>query len=415
MRKNVWILNHYAGGMLFDQGGRHYNFAKYLKIKGYEPTVFCCNALHGVAQTHYADPSLWHEHLAEEIGVPFVFVKGRTYSDNGKDRVLNMVDFYRNVQKAARIYAKEHEKPDVIFASSVHPLTLVAGLRLAKHFGVKCVCEIRDLWPESIVTYSSRLTRENPLIRFLYAGEKWIYKKADAVVFTMEGAYDYILERGWEKDIPQDKVFYINNGVDLETFGTNAAACPIQDADLDDEESFKVVYAGSIREANDLGMLLDAAAQLKGTKAKFLLWGDGDERQSLEERAKAEGLDHVVFKGRVEKKCVPAIVQKADLNYLDVFSDEISRFGISPNKLFEYFAAGKPVLMPFSGKYNPSARYSCGVVCAPNADAIGEGIRKVMEASPAEREDMEYSARLAAEHFHFASLTDELISILEGV
>ena len=84
-------------------------------------------------------------------------------------------------EKAAKEYAAEHGRPDVIFASSVHPLTLVAGLQLAKHFGVKCVCEVRDLWPESIVVYSNRFTKDNPLIKLLYRGEKWIYKKAESL------------------------------------------------------------------------------------------------------------------------------------------------------------------------------------------------------------------------------------------
>lgn len=41
MKKNVRILNHWSGLTFFDNGGRHYNFAKYLKPAGYEPVVFC--------------------------------------------------------------------------------------------------------------------------------------------------------------------------------------------------------------------------------------------------------------------------------------------------------------------------------------------------------------------------------------
>ena len=197
MKKKIWIMNHYATETYFDCGGRHYWFAKYLKRSGYEPVVFGSNAMHGKEALFFQNEDLWHEHMAEEIGVPFVFVKSRAYSGNGKQRILNMVDFYRNVQKAAKEYEKRHGRPDVIFASSVHPLTLVAGLRLAKHFGVKCICEVRDLWPESIVAYSRRFTKKHPLIKLLYRGEKWIYKKADALVFTVEGAYDYILEQVW--------------------------------------------------------------------------------------------------------------------------------------------------------------------------------------------------------------------------
>ena len=217
MNKKVWIFNHYAGGMMYAKGGRHYNFAKYLRGMGYEPTVFCCNQSHGDAEQFIDTDKLWVEAQAEELGVPFIFVRGRDYVTNGVKRVLNMLDFYFNAQKAAKEYAKLHGKPDVIYASSVHPLTLVAGIQLAKQFGVKCVCEIRDLWPESLVAYGIA-GPHNPAVLFLRRLEKWIYKKADAVVFTMEGAYDYIIEQGWEKDVPRSKVHYINNGVDLEVF-----------------------------------------------------------------------------------------------------------------------------------------------------------------------------------------------------
>ena len=98
-----------------------------------------------------------------------------------------MADFYRNVQRAAKEYASGHTKPDIIYASSVHPLTLVAGIRLAKYLGVECVCEVRDLWPESIVEYSRRFTRKHPLVRLLYQGERWIYQKADRLSSPWRG------------------------------------------------------------------------------------------------------------------------------------------------------------------------------------------------------------------------------------
>ena len=137
MKKNVLILNHYATGMFFSKGGRHYWFAKYLKKEGYDPVIFCCNAKHGELENYFDTDQLWIEIIAEEIDVPFVAVKSSLYKGNGKARVMNMVRFYRNVQIAAKEYAKTHEKPDIIYASSVHPLTLVAGIKLAKFFGIK--------------------------------------------------------------------------------------------------------------------------------------------------------------------------------------------------------------------------------------------------------------------------------------
>ena len=361
MKKKIWILNHYANGTLFDRGGRHYWFAKYLKQMGYEPTVFCCNAKHNSqAELFFDDDSLWHEHRAEEIDVSYVFVKGRPYIGNGKQRILNMLDFYRNVKKAAKEYARKYGRPDLIYASSVHPFTLVAGIQLAKHFVIKCICEIRDLWPESLVTYGI-VGANNPIVLFLRWLEKWIYKKADAIVFTMEGAYDYIIKQGWEKDVPRSKVYFINNGVDLEEFEYNKEHYQIEDQDLQDLNAFKVVYTGSIRKVNNLGTLLDAAKLVKNTKVKFLIWGDGDELPALKQRIINEKIQNVIFKGRVEKKYIPYIVSCANLNIAHYFNSPILKYGISFNKLFDYFAAGKPVLCDFVSSYNPAVMMKAGV------------------------------------------------------
>lgn len=302
MKTNIWILNHYASDMYFDRGGRHYNFAKYLRRAGYAPVIFGANSKHGKPERFLETDALWEERIAEEIDTPFVFVRARTYTGNGKQRVLNMIDFYRNVKKAAKEYAAQHGGPDVIFASSVHPLTLVAGIQLAKQFGVKCVCEVRDLWPESIVAYSSRFTKNDPLIRLLYRGEKWIYRKADALVFTMEAAYDYIVERGWEKDIPRSKVHYINNGVDLEQFDYNKEHFRVDDPDLLDTELFKMVFTGTLVTSNNIDGMLNLAKRLqKYPNMRLLIWGNGECTEAMQQRIRDEGIENVRYKGVVEK------------------------------------------------------------------------------------------------------------------
>ena len=413
MKKNIWIMNHYAGSMFFDRGGRHYNFAKYLRRAGYEPVIFCANSKHGQQELFFEDQDLWHEHIAEEIATPFVFVKARAYQGNGKQRVLNMIDFYRNVKKTAREYVKTHKRPDIIYASSVHPLTLVAGIQLAKHFGVKCICEVRDLWPESIVAYSTRFTRSHPLMRLLYHGEKWIYKKADLLIFTTEGAYDYIVEQGWEKDIPRSKVHYINNGVDLETFRYNREHFQIEDPDLRNPDLFQVVYTGSIRLVNNLGLLLDAAKQVTDPKVRFLIWGDGDERPMLEQRIRDEGIGNVGFKGKVEKKYIPYIVSQADLNFAHNTPSPLFRFGISFNKIFDYFAAGKPILTDFPCTYNLVIQSNSGVA-VENATVheIARAIERMATLEEGEYMKFCNNALNAAEIYDFKNLTQKLIAII---
>ena len=192
--------------------------------------------MHGRKETYIKSDSLFTIRVAEEIQTPYVFVKNRLYDTNGKDRIINMVDFYYNLIRTCRLYAKKNGAPALIYASSVHPLTLVAGIKLAKRFGIKCVSEVRDLWPESIVEYSDKLSKNNPIIRLFYQGEKWIYKNSNAIVFTFEGGYDYIKEKGWATEIPESKVFYINNGVDIESFNYNKENYCIVDEDLENEK-----------------------------------------------------------------------------------------------------------------------------------------------------------------------------------
>lgn len=414
MKRNVWIMNHYAGSMFFDRGGRHYNFAKFLKIAGYTPVVFCANSKHN-AKGHYFDTEpLWQVHMAEELGVPFVFVAARSYVGNGKQRILNMADFYSNVKKAAKEYAAKNGKPDIIYASSVHPLTLVAGLQLAKKYGVECVCEVRDLWPESLVAYGM-LPRNNPITKALYVGEKWIYKKAHRLIMTWPGGWDYICERGWDKAIPHKKVTHIDNGVDLAAFLENAKH-PIEDADLSDNSHFKAIYTGSIRKVNNLQLLVDAAKILhsRGNETvKILVYGDGDEREILAEQSK--NLPNIVFKGRVEKTAVPYVLSRGDVSILHNSRSILDKYGQSQNKFFEYLAAGRPVLMTYSVGHSVCRARHCGIELEDQtAQAVADALEQ-LAALPKE-EYLSYcdNARTAAVDYDFANLTQKLIRVLEG-
>ena len=413
MKKHIWIMNHYATNTYFDQGGRHYNFAKFLAEAGYEPVIFCASTVHNTSRQVDTGGALWAEKT--DSVCPYVFIKARPYSGNGKQRVMNMIDFYRNVKKAGKEYAKLHGKPDIIYASSVHPLTLVAGGQMARRFGVRCICEVRDLWPESIVVYSSRLKKSNLLIRLLYQGEKWIYKKADAVVFTMEGAYDYIVEQGWEKEIPHSKVHYINNGVDLQGFHYNREHFQVEDPDLRNPDFFKVVYTGSIRLVNNLGLLLDAAKQVTDPRVRFLIWGDGDERTMLEQRVRDEGISNVVFKGKVEKKYVPYIVSKADLNVGHYPTTHLLQYGASMNKLFDYLAAEKPVLIDFLCDYNPVIQCGAGIcVDEPTPEQIARAVDRFTAIDEKRYQTFCDCARAGAQEYDFKNLTQKLLTVIES-
>ena len=415
----IWIINHYASDMIFDRGGRHYSIAKYLKLEGHEPIIIGSNAKHcAEGGLFFDDEELWHTLLAEEIDVPFVYIKSRSYVGNGKDRVLNMVDFYRNTLKAADELADRFGKPDVIYASSVHPLALVAGIRLARRYGIRCVSEVRDLWPESLVAYGV-LKRTSPLAKILYAGEKWIYKRSDRIVMTWPGGYDYIVDRGWEKAVPRSKVVYISNGVDLDDYRQNMELYPYTyPADLP-QGKIRLVYAGAIRKVNDLGILLQAAQILRDRNVdgyQLLIFGDGDDRPALEQEAREKGLDNLRFMGLVPKQNVPSVLAQADISILHNSSTFLDKYGQSQNKFFEYLASGKPVLMTYSVGHSVVKEERCGIeIPHQTPEAIADAIEWLCDQPRETLAEFSENARRCAEEFDFKILTKKVIALLEDL
>ncbi|MCG1027060.1 glycosyltransferase family 4 protein [Virgibacillus halodenitrificans] len=414
MKQKIWIMHHYATDCFYNKGGRPYWFAEHLLKKGYSPVVFSASTRHN--STDHIDINHGKYMIKKTENIPFVFVKTPKYTTNGLDRILNMGAFYKNVIPAAKRYAKYHGKPDAILASSAHPFTVFAGIKLAKKFGVPCICEVRDLWPESIVAYGM-LNKKGVLAKALYKGEKRMYKKSDAIIMTWEGGKDYISEQGWSNDIDLSKVHHINNGVVIEAFDENSETYPTTDRDLNDASYKNIVYAGSIRKVNNLGLLLDAAKFIQNNnfdeQIRFLIYGAGDEADMLQKRCEQENITNVIFKGRVEKKYIPGILEKAHVNILHNSSTSLNKYGQSQGKLFEYLAAGKPIVQTYKTGYSIIEKYNCGI-SAPiqNAEEIANAVLEVCKDYQ-KHYQMGNNARKAAYDYDFDKLTDKLIRIVE--
>ncbi len=419
MKKNIWIINHYAGNTLFEKGGRHYWTAKFLKEKGYEPIVICSNAKHGSkADVFFEDDTPYTTQIAEAIGVPYLFIKSRPYSGNGKARIMNMVDFYKNVIRVSGTIAKTFGSPDIIYASSVHPLTLVAGLKIAKKFKVKCICEIRDLWPESLVAYGM-LKKNSIAAKYLYHKEKCIYKKADKVIMTWPGGYQYIIDRGWQKDISEDKVVFVSNGIDLKEYKRNINLHPYHSDLFCRCNDLRFVYAGSIRKVNNLGVILQAAEILKNRgfdQYALFLFGDGDERTELERKAKEQSLDCVHFMGKIPKNEVPSMLSQADISILHNSSTSLDKYGQSQNKLFEYLASGCPILMTYSVGYSVVKKEICGIeLDHQTPEAIADAIQQISVLPPNKINCYKENAKKCALKYDFEVLTDIIINTIEAL
>ncbi len=413
-----WIWNHYAttpgtGPML-----RHYCFAECLQKKGIETTVFAANELHqtgGRVDTH-GKPYL----RTEEEGVPFVFVRTSPYEGNGLSRVKNMLSFFFGLLRIAKGYARKYGKPDVIMGSSAHPLTAIAGILAARRFRVPAIVEVRDLWPEAIFSFG-KVKMNSPVGRLLSAGERWMYVHADAVVFTKEGDVDHIKEMGWDTEhggkIDLDKCFYVNNGVKLRDYDRSIREDVVADPDLEDQ-SFRVVYTGTIRPVNNVGNLLDAAKLLREQKdIRFLIYGGGSELERMQRRVEDEKIGNVVLKGFVEKKYIPYILSRSSVNILNYSQSQYNwSRGNSSNKLFEYMASGKPIISTVKMGYCILDRYQCGLSleeCTPKA--LAREIRRIHDMPKESSSRMARNAREGAKDFDFSVLTERLYQVIRYV
>ena len=405
---NIWLINHYAVPPQYYPLARQTYFAKYLMQMGHQVTIFAASTVHNSNQNLIEDRTPYREETVN--GVHYVYIRCHGYQGNGLKRIYNICEFAWKLPGVC----KHFPKPDAIVATSMPPTSCAVGVHLAKKYGCRGIAEIADLWPESIVAYGVAGSR-NPAVILLRCLEKWIYQNADAVVFTMEEAYRYIVEQGWETQIPKKKIFYVNNGVDLEAFQYNRQNYQIQDDDLTNDEIFRVVYTGSIRKVNNLGLLLDAAKEITNPKVRFLIWGDGDELPELRHRVEEEGITNVVFKGRVEKRYIPYIVSSADLNIAHNTPSPLFHYGISFNKLFDYLAAGKPVLSDFPSGHNPAVIWGAGVeVAEPTPKNIARAVESFVTMEPEAYQKRCDNALHAVQAYTFEALTQKLLSVIEN-
>ena len=410
---NIWTFVDY--NMLPEHGAlnRHFNIGKAMTERGHKITVFVGSHPHNTNLQLIEGKEKFKVYQTDPF--PWILVKTLNYAEDKKKRIASMFLYYENAKAAV----KRMEKPDVIIGSSAHPLCALLAINLAKKYGVKSIVEIRDLWPESIVTLGVAKA-DNPLIKMLYKMEHKLYTDADAVVFTFEGAYDYIKKQGWEREVPRNKVFYINNGIFVNEFDRSVEQNILDDEDLN-SENFIVTYTGSVKLANALDSLLDCAKQLIDYKdIVFLVFGDGDYREKLEKCCIEEGITNIKFKGRVDKKYIPYILSKSCLNILNYNKEAtesgLYQYGSSQNKLFEYFASGKPVISNAKIGYDLIDKYRCGIAeDLWDTDKYIEALLRIYNMSEKEYGELCTKARQAAYDFDFGKHAETLERICQKI
>jgi glycosyltransferase involved in cell wall biosynthesis len=209
------------------------------------------------------------------------------------------------------------------------------------------------------------------------------------------------------------KFHYLPNGIDLDHPHTAGEVSQTVRAAIR-QDAFTVGFVGTLGRANVVETLIDAARLLDPAAYQVVLVGHGPERAPLVARAAA--VTNVAFAGPVPKDGVPSVLRLFDACYVGYRRSSLYRFGVSPNKLYDYMAAGRPVLFAADAANQPVAEADCGRTVAPeDPAALADAIRSLAACSPAEQARLGANARSYVERHHsYGRLAGEFAEILTG-
>ncbi|HET7212242.1 MAG TPA: glycosyltransferase family 4 protein, partial [Terriglobia bacterium] len=210
-----------------------------------------------------------------------------------------------------------------------------------------------------------------------------------------------------------ERVAVIHNGVDGEAFGVaKSGRKPTKRPDA--EKTFVVGYTGNIGLAQELATLLDAADALQASAVKFLLVGEGTDKARLRKLARIRGLGNVEFLEGVPRERVAPIMASCDALLLMLRRDPLFEITI-PSKLYEYMAAGKPILCSVGGEAaGLVARARCGIAVAPSdGEALAQAVERLREAPALCRDMGRRGKRCARQRFSRDSLMADYAESIE--
>lgn len=374
----ILYINHYAGSPRHGMEFRPYYLAREWVRAGHEVNIVAADTSH----LRQSNPELAEKYRDEDIdGIRYTWCKTPAYQGNGLKRVINIFSFLGKLMGLSRRYLQAW-RPDVVIASSTYPLDTVPAAFIAGKTGARLVYEVHDLWPLTPVEVGG-MSPKHPFIRLLQWAEDFGYKKADTVISMLPCAKDYMMAHG----MAAEKYHVIPNGVDVDEWQGASQPLPAAHvqrlAELKAEKRFLVGYAGGHGLANALDFLLQAAAQLQEQPVTFVLVGDGPDKAALQAQARQLGLQHVEFLDSIPKRAVPAFLAQMDALFIGWRKLPIYRFGINPNKLFDYLMAGKPVIHSVEAGNDMVKDAGAGLsVAAEDPAAIAAAVRELMALTP---------------------------------
>ncbi len=406
-RQVIWIVNQYASTPDTGIGGRHYYLARALARQGHRVYLISSSYNHLLRHPRTMRRPVETDEI--EPGFTFVWIRMPCYTDaHDKRRIWNWVSF---AWKLTRLPRYLEYKPEAIVASSPAPFVFLGARQLARRFGACLAFEVRDIWPLSLIQIGG-YKPDHPFIRLVQWIENTAYRDADRVLSVLPNALEHMRAHG----LDDERFIWIPNGFDLAEVAESEPLSDDIEATLP-RDKFIVGYAGTLGFANSLDYFVEAAGLARDeADIAWVIVGDGKEKNRLRGKAKALGLQNLVFIDAIPKAQVQSMLGRFDVSYIGLTRDPLFRFGVSPNKLFDYLYAARPVLYGIdSGDYRPVDAAGAGRSIVPeDAEALHDAVLELRALPAEELRAMGEAGRLyALQNHEYSQLARKLAKALQ--
>lgn len=411
---NIVYIHQHFGTRADGKGTRSFEFGRRLVAAGHRVTMIC-----GLSDRDLSRQGGDAGGPAGRNGVTDFEIEGMRvlqahvpYS-NKMGFATRVRAFMRFVSQATRL-ARRVEGADLVFATSP-PLTIsLPGAFAARYHNAPLVFEVRDLWPEFARAMG---VIRNPLIYYTARVlEAWSYQRASRIIALAPGVKRAIAAQGYD----EDRIAVIPNAADVDFFQPAwDIPAPEAAAPSDNGARLKLVFIGAHGRANGLDAVLDAAEELRRrgeSGVRFVLVGEGSEKQRLLQRTESSGLDSVEFRDLLPKTELPGLLRECDAGLMILADVPVFYDATSPNKFFDYLAAGLPVLNNYPGWIASIIEdEKCGLAVPPgDPGAFADAVTYLRDNRDVRRA-MGFCGRAVAERrFARDVMADEFITVLEA-
>lgn len=392
------LLIHQAFAALDEPGGtRHHEFALHLARAGHQVTVIA-------SPISYLTGKQAGE---ESVEGAVTILRAHTYSALHKSFVHRVAAFLSFMWSSFWMGLRVRQV-DLVWGTSPPIFQGVTAWLLARLKRVPFLFEVRDLWPAFAVAVG--VLRNPLLIRLSERLERFLYSRADRLIINSPGFEDHVRARGARA------VSLIPNGADAAMFTPEADGAGFRERHGLGTD-FVVLYAGAHGLSNDLDVLLNTASLLASLPdIVFVFLGDGKEKARLVASAAAMDLPNVLFLPPVPKTEMAEALAAADACVAILKPVDMYRT-VYPNKVFDYMAAGRPVILAIDGVIREVVEAAEAGIAVPPGDAgaLAAAVLRLTGNQPAARA-MGFRGRACVEaHFDRRVLAEQLVQLVEDM